>query len=203
MKIIFLINFLIRISVTLKQNEICKNIQQECKGKYNLFNTYIIDCNQVKCHGNHPFKCNHIYCTKNAKSCIDFYNLNRPSASMLKLPQRTNKHSMYESKIKDCNLKQYKLKKDNVCKNEKNCILIKKSPKNSYSFQMTLKEKTVCPCSATKYDFHCGIEYCTSNSIVCDHLLKIKSNKTFSFFNNFPKCMNGNQTIKQLVFESF
>ena len=196
--ILFVIILFVGISVSLKQNEICKNSQQECKGKYNPFNTYIIDCNQVKCHGTHKFKCNHIYCTKNAKSCIDFYNLNRPSASMLKLPQRTNKHSMYESKIKDCNLKQYKLNKENVCKNEKSCILIEKS----YSFQMALKEKTVCPCGA-KYDFHCGIKYCTSNSVVCDHLLKIKSNKTSSFFNNFPKCMNGNQTIKQFFFEKF
>jgi len=72
-------------------------------------NHYVIICNKVKCRENHPFKCNHIYCTKNAQSCINFYNLNRPSASMLKLPQRTNKHSLYESKIKDCNLKQYKL----------------------------------------------------------------------------------------------
>jgi hypothetical protein len=200
MKRIFLI--FIGISVSLKQYEICRNSQQECKGRYNSLNHYVIDCNQVKCHGTHQIKCNHIYCTKNPKSCIDFYNLNRPSASMLKLPQRANKHSMYESKIKDCNLKQYKLNKENVCKNEKSCTLIEKSPKNSYSFQITLKEKTVCPCGA-KYDFHCGIKYCTSNSIVCDHLLKTKSNKTFSFFNNFPKCMNGNQTIKKFFFEKF
>jgi len=160
MKTFLLINLFIGISVSLKQNEICKNSQKECKGKYNSFNSYFIDCNQVKCHGNHSFKCNHIYCTTNAKSCIDFYNLNRPSASLLKLPQRINKNSMFESKIKDCNLKQYKLNKDNVCKN-------------------------------------------TSNSLVCDHLLKIKSNKTSSFYDNFPKCTNTNQRIKQFFFGKF
>jgi hypothetical protein len=202
MKTFLLINLFIGISVSLKQNEICKNSQKECKGKYNSFNSYFIDCNQVKCHGNHSFKCSHIYCTTNAKSCIDFYNLNRPSASLLKLPQRINKNSMFESKIKDCNLKQYKLNKDNVCKNEKSCILIEKAPKNSYNFQMNFKDNIICPCIG-KYDFHCGIKYCTSNSLVCDHLLKIKSKKTSSFYNSFPKCTNTNQRIKQFFFGKF
>ena len=36
--IIFIIFILIEATVSLKQNEICKNSQQECKGKYNLMN---------------------------------------------------------------------------------------------------------------------------------------------------------------------
>jgi hypothetical protein len=191
MKIILLINLFIGISVSLKQNEICKNSQQECKGKYNSFNHYVIICNQVKCHGNHPFKCNHIYCTKNAKSCIDFYNLNRPSASMLKLPQRTNKHSMYESKIKDCDSENYKRNEKDACLNGKNCILFDRTSKS-------LVKKILCPCKR-KYNYHCGNNYCTTNNVVCKHLFSSYSMNKISSF-NISKCMNDNQIIKTSLF---
>ncbi len=91
--IFFIALITIEITISLKQNEICKNSQQECRGKYNSMNLYHTECEPVKCHGSHNYKCNNIYCTTNAKSCNDFYNLNRPRTSMLKLPQRANSHS--------------------------------------------------------------------------------------------------------------
>ena len=57
MKIIIILTLIITIKVSksLKHDDICKNIQQECKGTYNIFNKYLIECNQLKCHGNHLF----------------------------------------------------------------------------------------------------------------------------------------------------
>jgi hypothetical protein len=196
MKITFILTFIIGISSSLKKNEICKNIQQECKGRYNSLNHYVIDCNQVKCHGNHPFKCNQFYCTKNAKSCIDFYNFNRPSASMLKLPQRKKTHLLYANIIKACDSKKYNLNHENICLIGKNCSLVEKAVKYSRGHTISSIKKIACPCKG-KYAYHCGNNYCTSNNIVCKNLNKKNKNlKT-----NFPKCLNDNQTIQTFIFE--
>ena len=171
--IFFITLITIEITISLKQNEICKNSQQECRGKYNSMNLYHTECEPVKCHGSHNYKCNNIYCTTNAKSCNDFYNLNRPRTSMLKLPQRANSHSLYTNQIKDCKQKEYKLNHKDVCLNVKKCLK-PEEVYSKYSFLKKKPKKIECPCRG-KHNYHCGDKYCTINSRVCDHLFTIKS----------------------------
>ena len=187
--IFFITLITIEITISLKQNEICKNSQQECRGKYNSMNLYHTECEPVKCHGSHNYKCNNIYCTTNAKSCNDFYNLNRPRTSMLKLPQRANSHSLYTNQIKDCKQKEYKLNHKDVCLTGNNCILYEKSTSKNAVFDLkSLIRKIPCPCKG-KHNYHCGTNYCTVNGSVCDHLIKKKS------VSNLQKCLNDNQSI--------
>lgn len=54
MKIFFLILiYIIEFSFSLKQNEICKHNQEECKGTYNSQNIYNIECKKTKCEASH------------------------------------------------------------------------------------------------------------------------------------------------------
>jgi hypothetical protein len=189
MKIPILLTLLIGFTVSFKLNEICKNTQEECKGKYNTFNHYVSECDPVKCHGNQSFKCNRIYCTKDAKSCIDFYNLNRQSYSMVRLPQNNNRHSLFLSKIKSCALKEYKLKQQDVCMVGKKCTLFRSE--NTKHYRASSKIQITCPCMG-KYNFHCGKNYCTINDIACGQLLLTKSfNKMF-----FTKCSIDKEMIE-------
>jgi hypothetical protein len=183
----------IKVSFCLKHDDICKNIQQECKGAYNTFNKYLIECNQLKCHSNHQYKCNQIYCSRNVKSCNDFYKLTRPSTSLLKLPQRIKENSLYTSQIKKCQLKKYKLNKQNVCLSSKTCILVKKKAKNIIAKSKHSVHKVICPCRG-EYNYQCENIYCTINDMVCDYLTKVNSTKRVAL--NFQICMNHNQTLK-------
>jgi len=184
--ILLLISAIIGITVNLRVDELCKNKGQECKGKYNSYHEYSVDCKQVKCHGNHSFYCNEIYCTNNAKSCIDFYNLNRPSISTLRMPQRKIISSVYVSQIKDCKLIDYKLKHQDVCLTSEECFFLKES-KNRYPlfYQQPPTIETRCPCK-DKHNYHCGNKYCTINSLVCDHL---KTTKFINKLKSISKCM--------------
>jgi len=185
---IFILAMIIGITISLRTNEICKNNkQEECTGSYNSFHEYKLNCKQLKCQGSHPFHCNEVYCTNNAKSCIDFYTSNRPSISTLRLPHRPNSNSLYAIQIKDCKLKDYKLEHQDICLNNRKCISFKKnSNKYTIFLQKSSKLETHCPCKG-KYNFHCGKKYCTINSLVCDHLLKTRlSNKTPP---SISKCM--------------
>ena len=66
------------------------------------------------CHGNYSVKCKDIYCTNNAKSCIHFYNLNRPSISKFRIPHRSNSHAVLAKLMKTCQSKEYKSNKKDV-----------------------------------------------------------------------------------------
>jgi hypothetical protein len=198
MKIFLISLFIIEFSFSLKQNEICKHNQEECKGTYNSQNIYNIECKKTKCEASHQFKCNQIYCTKNARSCIDFYNLNRPSFSILRLPQRKNSHSLSSKQIKDCKLKEYKLNEKDFCLTDKSCTLFKKKTKSSMiNSDHSSTEMIICPCRG-KLNYHCGFKYCTINNLACKHLSKLLiKNKSFNYF---KKCMNANQTIRTFLF---
>ena len=141
---ILILTLIIGISVSLKPTEICKNSQQVCKGTYDSSNTYSNDCKQVKCHGHHPFKCNNFYCTNHAKSCIDFYNLNRQSISKFRIPHRSNSHAVLAKLMKTCQSKEYKSNKKDVCLNGYKFNLVMKSIDYSRSQPKLIIKKIVC-----------------------------------------------------------
>ena len=154
----------------------------------------MIDCKQVKCHGNYSVKCKDIYCTNNAKSCIHFYNLNRPSISKFRIPHRSNSHAVLAKLIKTCQSKEYKSNKKDVSLNGYKCNLVMKSIDYSRSQPKLIIKKIACLFKG-KHNFHCGSQYCTINTQVCDQLLiELKSsNRKEQLFSN--KCLNDNQSI--------
>jgi len=185
MKISIFLFLIIGIAVSLKPFEICKNSQQVCKGTYNSFNEYKLDCNPISCQGYHHFKCKGIYCTNNAKSCIFFYDLNRPKTSMLRLPQRPFDPSFYAKQINDCKPIEYKLNQQDICWNSKTCVL----------HEMLSAKRIQCPCKG-KHNYHCANKYCTLNSIVCDQLMiKLKSIHKNEREKFSTKCSNSNQSM--------
>ena len=170
------------------------NKDKECTGSYDKSNDYMIDCKQVKCHGNYSVKCKDIYCPNNAKSCIHFFNLNRPSISKFRIPHRSNSHAVLAKLMKTCQSKEYKSNKKDVCLNGYKFNLVMKSIDYSRSQPKLIIKKIACLFKG-KHNFHCGSQYCTINTQVCDQLLmKLKSsNRKEQLFSN--KCLNDNQSI--------
>jgi hypothetical protein len=193
MKIIFLIYLLVAHTIAIRPSDLCKNVQLECKGVYKTNLRYALNCGMTKCEDrNHKYKCNQMYCSVDMKTCEEYKNKIRSAASMLKLTQPNEKLTLFNQKIKDCNVKEYKLNKQDVCKIGKNCILVEKGKKNSKVYSLYSIKDITCPCKG-KHSYQCGNEYCTVNNIVCD---KLMSNQTMKI--KYKDCFNGDQTIKNI-----
>ena len=139
---------------------------------------YPKETEKIECHGKYNYNCGDFVCTKNEYSCqmLSLF-------SGLKGKHR-KKYELFINEVKQCpEPPKYKLNSNgDVCFNFNNCVTTLKRiwPYNKIKL-------TECNC-AGKYSYKCNRNYCASNKLACEGLIK---NIT-----KIKKCLNNKLNIK-------
>lgn len=177
---IFIMFVLIKISFSLKPQEICSRSEKECKYITDARNQSKMVCQKVKCVGIFDYECEPNYCSLDKDSCDEFKSMKflietlmRPYANV----KQTKSYQGLFGLIKKCTMLDYKWKPKEICINGEHCIRNQLIAMRTGVVKFYRKVECACP---SKHPFRCSRNYCAIDETTCLKFdLKEVRNSTF------------------------
>ena len=172
--------------LSLNSNDYCLRTQHVCKGTYTYGFKYIQACTLMDCAGKYSYACQKRFCSTSKQACYSMtkigYLINSLTSSHLHFMQ-SKQLEIFKKNFKNCAYVKHKINPIEVCMNSKSCFINSKL--------------VLCPCFG-EHGFHCGLDYCTSDSITCNSI-KNKFLAAPANFTAFEKCGNENTFYKDYM----
>lgn len=201
------------ISFSLKADDLCSIVHQDCKGILDARNNYQVKCELVECHGKYPHRCGPNKCAIDARACdkyesfrieflrkrFDFYTLFNSYFKAFK-EARQAKLNFFNQNIPTCPEKPYEFKPNHMCLNGVNCYEKLKPLKNSNHNYIIRHVNCTC---AGIYNYNCNNSFCSISKQACDQFNQQYADQSL-IKNGLSQCGNDNViSIRKFSFFSF
>lgn len=198
------------LSMSLKSNDLCSLVQEECKGSYDSSQKYEIKCQLADCNGKYPYKCGQDKCSIDQKSCDSYlyftlasnsykYKNDMDKFAFIRFNLKTmhnmerKKYKFFNENVQNCTVRFYEYKPSDVCLIGNYCLEKRKIFK-AYGSNYLIK-KANCTCTGA-HSFHCDKNYCTNHKSACDYL-KSKPLKQLPGSATIKPCLHKNTIINR------
>ena len=94
--ILYLLEIIIHITISLKSTDICIQKHKECKGFYVKQENYQTKCNFIKCNVKLSHECGLDLCTNTAKECHEYISMNSYIQNLTDTTKNTNNRTYIE-----------------------------------------------------------------------------------------------------------
>ena len=138
------------------------------------------ECNKSEvCHGLHSYQCDKLRCAVNKAECDEFLKTKKiiDSESLKTDSYQKRNFKRFLGSIKNCELKPYSLKKNDIClKKKETCFATIKGEYLVFGLGFNKKPTLVrkqCSCQNTNHPFECYSKFCALNMRSCKEFNRI------------------------------